>query len=141
MLSAFRHHRLNHLEEHFPDGKCSLCSTPFGITDQIASPKSIEVSAAAMCSTPFGITDQIASKQARLSLPPEKCSTPFGITDQIAFLDRALKPEFTLALNAFRHHRSNRCHNSNLVTQHIIVLNAFRHHRSNRWVIQRHRSR
>jgi len=85
-----------------------MCSTPFGIKDQLRPhgdrvrcqipdvlnafrhQRSTQdyfermVPLAIRCSTPFGIKDQLSSAQAICFSVPALCSTPFGIKDQLS---------------------------------------------------------
>jgi len=107
VLNAFRHQRST--QESYQTVICLrvLCSTPFGIKDQLSAMPKIRRSLSVLCSTPFGIKDQLsgfgqalsakAFSAQRLSaskinserprkpfVPPVRCSTPFGIKDQLS---------------------------------------------------------
>ena len=107
VLNAFRHQRSNHCSGAADVSNFSVCSTPFGIKDQITSPPTWKFNDGDTCSTPFGIKDQITPpRKNRVGVPAHVlnafrhqrsnhaggaffgrrrtvCSTPFGIKDQI----------------------------------------------------------
>ena len=109
-------------------GMGQLCSTPFGIKDQLRSWRNPYDRHHIRCSTPFGIKDQLssikiykycatkcaqrlsASKINSVNYPHQVeqetlCSTPFGIKDQLSALPFPYFP-VSFVLNAFRHQRS-----------------------------------
>ena len=106
VLNAFRHQRSNLLSilTHIP--RSTMCSTPFGIKDQISR---IMPSGGASC-----LCAQRLSASKIKSLP--------GLVTMKRFIT---------VLNAFRHQRSNLPPHKISNDHKKLVLNAFRHQRSN----------
>ena len=176
MLNAFRHHCCHHSKcgeyriaylpsaqrlsasllsshaVHFAEVLRCLCSTPFGITAVITTPRTnlrLATRCAQRLSASLLSSRQIVSELRHLS---GMCSTPFGITAVITSI-ATYEGYSTCVLNAFRHHC---CHHTvssgsasaagsgaqrlsaSLLSSRVVfrirgitlgvVLNAFRHH-------------
>ena len=83
-----------------------------------------------MCSTPFGIKDQI-SIPAPGTRPPYRCAQRLSASKIKSRCGGHIWRDRRMVLNAFRHQRSNLPHRHQSFFAVVFVLNAFRHQRSN----------
>jgi len=151
VLNAFRHQRSTQFQLVSDVADHLLCSTPFGIKDQLSRIRSHD-SLSRFCAQRLSAS-KINSGLTLISiLAKRKCSTPFGIKDQLSY-DRNNYLPGVHVLNAFRHQRSTQrpsgsCFSSSCSAQRLSaskinsgkqelrvfridhVLNAFRHQRS-----------